>query len=192
MKLISNKEDAIIASAILAEAYADAPNLNWMFALNHKNFSCFFRVLVEDAINKNGAYLTSNNNGVLLLYNLKAHSFTLINLFRKIYLILFVIGLKKSVQLIKLNKIKRQHRPQTGLYGAVLGLKKGQYTWQTRHELKSDFLKLVERANMPVYIETTNPRIYLLYKSLSFTEYHQMKHPYADLSIYFMKLTVSK
>lgn len=188
MRLITNRQESLIAIDILVETYANAPNINWMFTQSHRNLEYFFYVLIEDAIEKKGAYLTSNNRGVLLFYNLKTKHFSLNSIYRKAYLIFFIMGIKKSIQVIRLNKLKRKYRPKTGFYGAVLAIKNDKFQWETRFELKKEIFILFKTLNLPVYAETTNRRIYLLYKKLGFSKYYEMNHPYADLNIYFMKM----
>ena len=97
------------------------------------------------------------------------------------------MGIKKSIQVLKLNNIKSKHRPKIGFYGAVLAIKNDKHQWSTRLELKKDILLMFKNLNLPIYVETTNRRIYLLYKKLGLTKYYEMNHPYADLNIYFMK-----
>ena len=188
MRLITNRQESLIAIDILVETYANAPNIKWMFTQSHRNLEYFFYVLIEDAIEKKGAYLTSNNRGVLLFYNLKTKHFSLSSIYRKAYLIFFIMGIKKSIQIIRLNKLKRKYRPKTGFYGAVLAIKNDKCQWDTRFELKKEIFIMFKNLNLPVYAETTNRRIYLLYKKLGFSKYYEMNHPYADLNIYFMKM----
>lgn len=192
MGLITNKQETLIAIDILAKAYANAPNINWMFTQSHTNLEYFFNALIKDVIEKKGAYLTPNNRGVLLFYNLKTKHFSLRSICRKIYLILFITGIKKSIQIIRLQKSMRKQRPKTGMYGAALAIMNDEYKWQTRIELKKEMLLICKSSNLPVYAETTNRRIVLLYESLGFSTYFEMKHPYADLKIYFMKMDIDK
>lgn len=188
MRLIKNKEEATIAVEVLAETYANAPNISWMFEQSRGNLQSLFGMLVKDAIKKESAYLTSNNYGVLLLYDLEAKHFSLSIILRKLHLILFVMGIRKSLQVMRLNQLKRQRRPETGYYGSVLAIKDNESRWRTVLELKREFSILSEKLNQPIYLETTNPRIFSLYEKLGFTQYHKMKHPYTNLDIYFMKM----
>ena len=188
MKLIQNKEDSSIATNILVEAYNDAPNINWMFKQSHSNLEFFFYLLIDDSIKKRGAFLSSNKGGVLLFYNLNAKNYSLSSILRKAYLMIFMMGIQKSIQVFKLNKLKRKYRPKTGFYGMALAVKNDKHKWDTRLELKREFALKIKEINLPVYAETTNKRIYLLYEKLGFSVYDQMKHPYADLNIYFMKI----
>lgn len=188
MRSITTKGESTIATDVLSKAYADAPNISWMFKQSPKNNTLFFSLLVDEAMGKKGAYLTPNNRGVLLLYSLETKYFSLKTICRKAYLVFFVIGLRKSLQIQSLEKTKRKYRPKTGLYGASLAINKDEYKRETMYELKKWKSLLSTLPKQTIYAETTNRRIALLYERMGFSSYNEIKHPYADLPIYFMKM----
>src|SRR5690606_31311375 len=97
MLLITTKKDTTTATQILAKAYAQATNIMWFLGkANVDKLHYFFSYLVKDAVAKKGAYHTPNQRGVLLLYNQQAKSFSLSAIFRKLHLVLFVVGIKNS------------------------------------------------------------------------------------------------
>lgn len=188
MKLIDTKKDSEIAVNILADAFASASNITWFLTPNTTNLCKFFSLLVDESIAKKGAYLSSNKRGVILLYNMKARLSFFSFLSRKLRLILFTIGLKKGMQLLRLQQIQRKHRPKEGMYGLALAMQNDDQKWHTIFELKKAFQNILETSKMPVYAETTTPRYVQMYKSLGFVVYHQIPHPYTDLTISFLKL----
>lgn len=192
MNLIDNPKDAEIAVSILAHAFANAKNITWFLSPTKKNLQRFFSLLVEESIAKEGAYLTSNKRGVILLYNMNAKLSFFSFLGKKLRLILFTMGLKKGYQLIRLQKLQEKERPKVGMYGLALAMQSDEQKWQTIFELKQAFREVLNNTSLPVYAETTNPRYVKMYLSLGFVEYHQMKHPYADLTIRFLKLENKK
>lgn len=188
MRRITQQEDVSTAVEVLVETYANAPNINWMFEQSRGNLRYLFRMLVEEAMVKEGAYLTSDNCGVLLLHDLRAKPFSLNIILRKLHIILFVMGLMRSRRVIRLNKLKEKYRPKRGYYGAVLAIRDNPSRWKTILELKREFASLSQKINQPIYLETTNPRIFSLYERLGFRLYHKMQHPYTELDIYFMQM----
>jgi len=187
MKLITHQQEASVATEVLAKTYANAPNINWMFAQTPGNLRYFFGMLVEDAMHKKGAYLTSDHCGVLLFHESKATNFSLSSIFKKLYVIIFITGIMRAIQIVRLNRLKAKYRPGTGYYGSVLGIMQHKYQWKTTFELKKEFSMLSKKVEQPIYLETTDPRIFSLYKKIGFSKYHEMKHPYTNLMIYFMK-----
>ena len=188
MKLITNKEDTKTAIEVLVQTYVDAPNISWMFSQTESNLRYFFGMLVKEAVEKRSAYLTSDKCGLLILENMNARHFSFSTILRKLHLILFVLGVKHSFQIIRLNHIKRKIRPKKGFYGSMLVIKNHKLQWKTTFELKKEFTDMASNLQQPVFLETTNPRIFSLYEKLGFSQYYQMQHPYADINIYFMKM----
>jgi hypothetical protein len=187
MRLITGKAEASIAVDVLVEAYANAPNISWMFTQSNSNLQYFFHVLINDAIDKKGAYLTSNDYGVLVFHNMETKHFSVSSILRKAYLVFFIMGLQKSIQLIRLNRLKRRYRPKEGCYGSLFAIRNNQFRRETGYEFKKEFPDIFKNLNQPIYAETTNERTCRLYQRLGFIRFHEIKHPYADLTIYFLK-----
>jgi len=177
-----------IATNILVEAYKSSSNVTWVLPESIKKRQLFFASIVKDADAKNGIHLTNNKQGVLLLYSLSFKNTSIAALLRKLNILIYVTGLKKGIQLLRLEKTKKQIRPKEGLYGLALAITNNQNSWQTRLELKQMFEKIRAKNRCSVYVETTNDRIKTLYESLGFKTYHIIEHPYANLTIWFMEL----
>jgi hypothetical protein len=125
---------------------------------------------------------------VLFLYNQENGGISLKALINKIRLIFFVLGMKKSIQLIRLQNIQKSIRPKVGLHALALAIENKQYKYPTGMEIKRDLLAIRELTNLPVYAETTNPRYVRLYETIGFIVYKQIPHPYTHLNIWFLKL----
>lgn len=188
MRQISSKKEISIATKVLAEAYSLAPNVTWALRPSKRNLYHFFSYLVKDAVAKKGAYLTPNQRGVLLLYNQQIKIFSLSAMFRKLHLVLFVLGIKNSIKLIRQQNWQSQFRPNNGLYGMALAIINDEHRWQTALEIKQGFLSVSKRFKLPVYVETTNERIAKLYETIGFKTYHKARHPYTELEVWFMKM----
>lgn len=186
---IANKEDANCAIDVLVASYNNAPNISWMFTQSQSKLRNFFSFLIWEAVAKNSVYLTSDKCGVLILESQGLRHFSLRTILTKIHLILFVVGVKNSLRIVRLNQMKRKVRPNKGFYASVLAIRKHKSRWNTILELKRGFSNIAKELYQPVYLETTNPRTLQLYEKLGFTKYHEMQHPYTNLKIYFMKLS---
>ncbi len=191
MNVITRQEDTDIAIEVLVQTYVNAPNISWMFKETESNRRYFFGMLVKEAVERRSAYLTSDQCGVLFLEDTQTRPFSLSTILRKLHLIFFVLGLKHSFQIIRLNQIKRKIRPKNGYYASMLVIKNHAHQWKTIFELKKEFTALARNLDQPIYLETTNPRIFSLYEKIGFAKYYEMQHPYADISIYFMKMALS-
>lgn len=188
MIVIHSEQHAKIAVNILAEAFADAQNITWFLKPKKRNLQRFFSLLVDESVLKDGAYLTSNHRGVVLLYDMQKQLSVFTFLVRKLKLICFTLGIKKGMQLLRLQKLQASFRPKVGMYGLALAIHKDEEKWKTIFEMKKEFRQILNKTNLPVYAETTNPRYVRMYQSIGFETYHQMQHPYTQLTIWFLKL----
>jgi len=188
MILIQHKKDKERAIEILTKEYKNAPNISWFIESNDKDIHYFFSMITDDAFQKKGAYISDNRKGVLLLYNLQNKYFSVKTLLMKLKVILFIIGIRKSIRLIKLQINQNAIRPAHGLYAQALAIENSQIRFMTGLEVKRHIFEIQNKYNLPVYAETTDPRLLRLYESVGFKIYHQMFHPYCDLIIWFLKL----
>lgn len=193
MRLIKTKTETKKAIEILAEAYYDAPNISWLLRKPTKqNAQRFFSVILQDAMAKNGAYLSDNSNGVLLFFDLENKGWLLANLLRKIWVFCFVTGISRGVKALKWQQQANSIRPPKGLFGMALAIADNAQRMQTAFEIKKTFATLTKDKQQPVYAETTLPRIKRLYQSIGFEEYTSLQHPFANVTVFFLKKETKK
>lgn len=183
---IRTKEDKNRTVEILTNAIFDAPNLSWIF-LNRtkKNLAFFFLTILNDAIAKNGAFLSSNRNGVLFFYNISDRRISRINIFRKIIVLIFITGLVNGFKIIKHNRNMSRFRPKTGWLGMLMATENNNFS--AAFEIYSFINNVYRKSKLPVYAETTSSRVCALYKAAGFSEYFKLKHPFANLEVWFLR-----
>ncbi len=190
MNLIQNDRDKDRALDILEEAFYHVPGVMWMITKTknrRKYLRIFLSLCFQETSEKHGAYLTSDGNGVVFFYHLQNKPNWVLNFFRKLYLILRIIGIKRSVCILKTRKMIDAVRPKKGWYGWFLATEKGVIGNRAGYEIKRDMYRMADETNEPIYVETTIRRIMILYKKIGFQEYARRKHPYENLDIWFMK-----
>jgi hypothetical protein len=190
MNQIKSDTDKNRALDILEQAFYDVPGVMWMIKhtkYRRKHLRLFLSLCFQETSEKHGAYLTSDGNGVVFFYNLQERPHLVLNFFRKIYIILAIIGVKRSLCVLNTRKLIDQVRPKKGWYGWFLATAQGVIGTRAGYEIKRDMFKIADETNEPIYVETTIRRIMILYTKIGFHEYAKRKHPYEDLDIWFMK-----
>lgn len=187
MKRIRRLSEARQAAHILAQCFGQEPNITWMIPPDARAMRWFFASIVADSMAKDGAYLADNGKGVLLLYDWQDRRTSLRAVALKVRAALWVLGLRRTQQLLHLQRLKRRYQPATGLYGMALAVLPDRDRWQTGIDLKQGFHEIQQAAGKPVFAETTQPRVVKLYQHLGLTTYFTLPHPYAPgLTVYFM------
>ena len=188
MNLIKNNRDKKRALDILENAFIDSPGMTWMLRkCNKKNLRIFLSFFYHTVAIKDGAYLTSDRNGVVFFYQLQNKKTSISNLFRKLYVLLFIVGLKKGMLAAKYKKNIDKLRPKSGWFGWLVATDTKVSGNAAAYQIKQEMFRLADETQEPIYVETTNPRVMLLYKKSGYLEYANLKHPYQDLTIWFMK-----
>lgn len=191
MKIITNTADEARALDILQDAFSNVPGVTWMVE-HTRNEKASLRKLLSfcfcASADKSGAFLTSDRNGVVFFYHLQSKPKVLKHFLRSLYVMLAIVGLKRSIQIIRTRKIIDSIRPKKGWYGWFLATAKDKSGIQAAYEIKRDIFRMADATNEPIYVETTVPRIRHLYELIGFYEYAKLKHPYKDnIEIWLMK-----
>ena len=188
MNHIKTKNDKIRALDILENAFISSPGMTWMLRKkSKKRLRIFLSFFFHEAVAKKGAYLTSDRNGVVFFYQLQNQNRSILNFLRRLYIAIFIMGLKKGILAAKYKRLIDETRPKTGWFGWLVATDNKVSGNSAAYEIKQEMFRMADETNEPIYVETTVPRVMLLYKTSGYYEYSKIKHPYEDLTIWFMK-----
>lgn len=187
MRVVKSKEDKKRVLEIFKDAFVESPGITWMTNSNEKKLDALLSYFIDEAFVKNGVYLTTDNNGAVLFFQIQNRKKSLSIILKRIYLILFILGLKKSLQTFKYKKLINSIRPTTGWLGWLVATDQNVEGNKAAYEIKNEMFRISEESKEPIFVETTVKRVRLLYLRAGYQEYHSIKHPFEDLTIYFMK-----
>ena len=189
MELIQGKEQKRRLFEIFEQAFAQSPGMNWM--LRHRDSSrgkrWIIRLMTNEGIAKKGAFLTSDNNGAVLFFQVQKRALSPLNILRTIYIFLFITGVKNGFRALRYQKMVAAIRPKTGWLGLLVATDQTVPGNVAAFEIKQEMFRIADDHNECIYIETTVPRVRLLYKAAGYIEYAELKHPYTDLTIWFFR-----
>ncbi len=189
MNPVQNKQDKKRALDIMVKAFIGSTGMTWMLKRNNKaNLRIFLSFFFHEVSVKNGAWLTSDRNGVVFFYQLQNHKQSVLNIFRKLYVFVFIMGFTKGIKAMRCKTTVDKIRPKTGWFGWLVATDDTAIGNAAAYEIKNEMFRLADESNEPIYVETTVKRVMILYKASGYYEYAKIKHPYqADLTIWFMK-----
>jgi hypothetical protein len=188
MVQIQNTQDKNRALDILEDAFASSPGMTWMLKRKSKaSLRIFLTYFFYEVKAKKGAWQSTDRNGVVFFYHLQNKNQSILNTFRKLYVFLFIMGIKNGVRAIRYKRLIDSIRPKTGWFGWLVATDKNTIGKSAGYEMKNEMFRMADLSNEPIYIETTILRVMILYRSLGYDVYHVMQHPYEDLTIWFLK-----
>jgi len=188
MNQIQNIKDEKRAIDILEKAFINSKGMTWMLKRkNKKNLRIFLSYLFHEASVKNGTWLTSDKNGIVLFYNMQNKKQSIQNIFRKLYVFFLIMGFKNGLKAYQYKKIIDNIRPKTGWFGWLFATDNETIGVEAAYEIRKELFKMSDETNEPIYVETTVTRAMILYKASGYYEYAKIKHPYEDLTVWFMK-----
>lgn len=186
MRLISKRQEKERALYLLDKGFQESEGMLWMLK-NRKHLNKLLNFLLDESIEAKGAFLTDDSNGVLLYSRLQDQKRSFRIWLRQLHLLVFVLGLKNGLKAIKYRKIVDSIRPKEGWCGWLVTTDSAAVGTEAAYEIKNEMFRMAQATNEPVFVETTIKRVRILYERAGYTEYHQMKHPYQDLTVWFMR-----
>lgn len=189
MQKITNLNEKNRALDILESAFESSPGMNWMLKkrIAKKQLRNFLSFFFHEAAMNDGAYLTTDKNGVVFFYQLQHKKTSVLLFFRKLYLLLFVMGIKNGIKAIRYKHLIERIRPKTGWCGSLVATDSSAKTVRSAYEIRNALFKISDETNQPIYLETTTPRAHQLYKAFGYKQYATIKHPYENITIWFMR-----
>lgn len=188
MELIKSEKERERAIEILEEAFKHSLGIVWLLKRNEKKqVNRFLSFLLEEALINKGAFLTENKNGVVLYTRLQDNTVSIKLTLKKIYIFLFVLGIKNGVKALKYRRIVNEIRPKKGWCGWLVATDTSVIGNEAAYEIKNEMFKKAEETDESVFVETTIKRVKLLYERAGYYEYAQIEHPYEELTVWFMR-----
>ena len=189
MKLVKTRFEEKRAIQILEDAFIDSLGVYWMVKNPEilKQRKWIIRLLFYESQSKDGAYLTSDQNGALLFFQVNQKVISLRLIFLRLYVLFFITGIRNGLDAIKYQKLIASVRPKKGWLGLLVATDKDYRTSKTAFEIKHKMFDSSDASNLCIFIETTVPRVRKLYQSSGYIEYAEIKHPYTDLTVWFFR-----
>lgn len=189
MELIKSEIQITRALTILNKAFHKSPGIVWMLGetKNDKKLNILLSVFLHEASINNGAYLTSDNNGVVLFFQIQNQKSSFFLAIKKIYVLFFVTGFNRGLKALKYKKAVSEIRPKTGWLGWLVATDNSVAGNAAAYEIKNFMFGKSDESNETIFVETTVPRVRILYKMAGYSEYAHLKHPYNNTDVWFMK-----
>jgi hypothetical protein len=100
MEIIHNTQDKKRALDILERAFCSSPGMLWMLpGKDQKKLRTFLSFFLQTALVNKGGWITGNKHGVVLFYRLQNQRVSLPLIFKKLRVLLFVVGIKNGIKL---------------------------------------------------------------------------------------------
>ena len=185
------------AIQIISYSLVNIPSANLIVGRG-KNKTNHFRSLaeymVDVSLEKNGVYLSTCRNGVILMY----HSQAKVNPFKMLYyrlrLIKNCIGYLRLVSILKREEYIQSIRSWKNnyLYVWFFGIDLGMRGKGAAYELKNVLMAESKRLNLPVFLETTLHQNKKVYQRYGFSIYHTWMSKKFKVITWFMKFSPVK
>lgn len=174
------------ARSILVGALKNSLGVHWVLRDKSEAGKVMaLEVLFFEGADKEGIFLSDDGNGALVFYDINDSSWSWSNVRRKAKLVLRHAGIRSLWRLSKYRQMISSTRPRKAMVGFLVGTDRLANGTKAIFDIHEGMQKLAKSQNLPICLETTQPRVRRLYQYAGYAEYAVKKHPYAELDIYF-------
>lgn len=183
----ASKEDKLDAVRIITNTFDQNPSVNIVIGSGgnrHEKISRLGNYAFIKAMNRKGAYLSSNRKGAALCFTSDAKGANFAEFWAELRFAL-VIPPKKVFQTLKREGYIKKHRFQEKhLYFWFLGVEKD--GGQAVFELKEHLFEVSQKEQLPILLETSVARNRQVYERFGFEVYHAWNDSGDGKTLWFM------
>lgn len=190
--LFASKKDKKWICSLLADSFELNNSVNYIVKQDKKrkkrkkriyNLMCYS---FNECI-RNGIVAYNENKDTAMLCSLPARSrFSFSRLKNNFFLLFCISGIKKISKIIRReNYIKNQHPKSDFAYLWFIGVNQQIQGKGNGSKMIKDFLKWANEKNLPVYLETSNPRNLEFYIKNGFTLFHTCSKDFFGYEFWF-------
>lgn len=184
---LATPQDKSEAVRIITNTFDQNPSVNIVIGSGgnrRKKISRLGNYAFIKAMNRQGAYLSSNRKGAALCFLSDAKGTNFAEFWAELRFAL-VIPPKKVIQTLKRESYIKKHRYEgKHLYFWFLGVEKG--GGQAVYELKEHLFAMSEREQLPILLETSVARNRSVYERYGFEVYHTWNDSGDGKTLWFM------
>ncbi len=180
-----------IALGILFDAFKENPSLNWIVkqgAGTDERLHHLCEYCLQVSVLKNGAFISSDEHGVALVYNNKTKIAPFKSLQLCFNLIRRSIGFHRLPRVLYRQYLVKRLRPSNEhLYFFMIAVEKNCNGTGTIAELKNAVYQMSFNCRLPLYAETSLPKNKIVYERFGFKTYNELVLPGAQFKLWFLK-----
>jgi len=178
------------AFKIVKSCFRENANFQFIFGnqLSGWRFNLFIRQCIRFASKKNGAFIAEDNQAVALLVPVTSRKDQRQPISR--WQSLIIIPISRLIPVSKFERRTRQFLPrEPHLHFLSMAVNAKQHGIATVIAMRDDVFALSDVMQLPIYAQTSNPRVRNLYERFGFTVYADTAIPDSNDRLYFVKRT---
>ena len=182
--------DKTLVREILSETFHNNPGVNSVLRKSGDRrtmLNRFFDYIIVMALNREGVFISDNQQGAAICFVYNKHRFSLKEQFLRFRFAITSMPLNRIFSILKRESYRSKQRPGDGRYYYFWFLGVRENGENAGIELKNGILRMAEKDHMPVYLETTVERNKTIYQRLGFTVYHTFHDDETDVTFWFMR-----
>jgi len=184
----ANRNDKDIVVEILTASFKKDPHVNWLVAQSKKKNK--LKTLVEyvfgESLERGEIFISDDNKAAALWNSDKKEKFTFHFIVRNLSF-LFHVGLRSTIRALTAGKKIHDFYPKSQHYFQLymIGVLPESQGTGLASSLMNPMIERMERENIPLYLETANPRNVEIYKKKGFAVFHTMQ--FGSNTFYMLK-----
>jgi len=186
--IIATKKDIPAIVKILAPAFSDNLSVNRCVKQDSnrlKRIENQIKYISRICIRNNMAFINNEKTSAVLCHLTSGKKATIMD---DLYYLFCVSGVRLGLQLMKREKLLKQIVPEAeGCHLWFIGVDKNCQGKGLGSAAMGDIKQMCKEKNLPIYLETSNPRNLKFYEKNGFELYYKIQLPTDDFELYFFR-----
>lgn len=187
----AKQADKELVVELIARAYQVNPSVLWIVKQDHKiqrRIRHLANYLFDYGMYNKGLFLTDNNQGLCLIYDLEKVKTGYKALLSEIRLAFFGVTLPRIPNVLKRQKKVGKIRGNVpGIYALLFAVDPDHHSLSTAMEIQRFVYEKADREQKNIYAETSVPKNKQVYERFGFITYDSWEVPDKQLTTWFMK-----
>ncbi len=184
-------KDKDLLCEILSESFNQNPSVNWVIGKRSgkkKRIALLVKYSITKCLREGTALISDNEKGAALYFLPNHYKFSISEIWWQVLLAFKVIGIFRVPEIVKRESfIKSQKLNTPHLYFWYLGVLSDSRDGKAVNELRNHVFEVADDLQVPILIETSEPRNIKTYERVGFKTYFEWISPEKNLNIWFMK-----
>ena len=186
---INDKQKVI---SIIEESFNDNPSIKWLIKNDDKKkrkLRALAEYMFDAGMNKNGVYLSSDNESVAICYLENGTDNPLKDCVLILKLIIKALGFRNAFKVFKRQQYLKGYRPFESdyLYFWLFGSSNKGKGCGGAFELQKGIFEMSEKLKLPIYMETSVKKNRIVYERFGFNVYHTWLLKKQSISMWLMR-----
>ena len=177
---------------MLESAFCDVPGVNWVTGKGRdqaKKRRLLLDYSLELTFQQGEVWISDDGQATMLLFKWHQRKQSLYTIWLQCKIAFLVVGLRRLPEILARERYIQAQRPVKTpyIYCWFIACSPTRNSFESIKDLKDGLFRISAQEQLPIYMETTVPKMRAAYERYGFKTYHSWTRPQRNLQVWFFR-----